>query len=114
MVPTDNPLGGEFTVLHHMYTFELNGEAFYPSKSFMYVSENIQVYYDIDELALFLEWYGYDADAEKLRQAVNSSDIITIARGNYVRDEVLAEVGFESEVGWVYSSHTPVWFSTKG
>lgn len=31
MIPIDNPLGGEFAVLHHLFTFPLNNEVFYPS-----------------------------------------------------------------------------------
>ena len=115
MVPIDNPLGGEFTVLHHRYTFLLNGEAFYPSKSFMYVVEkdNLSAYYDIDEFIQFLEFYGYDAKAKELRLAIDQTKIITIACGNYVRDTVLAEIGIESDVGWFFSSHTPVQFNIK-
>ncbi|MCL1983075.1 MAG: hypothetical protein FWG53_08340 [Clostridiales bacterium] len=112
MVPIDNPLGGEFTVLHHQYTFELNGEAFYPSKSFMYVAEggSPAVYYDIDELVEIFKQYGHGEVAERLRQAVDPADLTAIARGNYVRDTALAEAGIETEVGWEFSSHTPVRF----
>ena len=113
MEPKDNPLGGEFTVLHHLHTFTLNGEAFYPSKSFMYVAwdDDLAVYYDIDELAQFLELYGYSDEAEDLLQAVDPADTVTIARGRYVTEAVLAGAGIESAVGWAVSSHTPVWFS---
>ena len=113
MVPIDNPLGGEFVILHHLYTFELNGEGFYPSKSFMYVAfgDNFTVYYDFDELIETLSLYGYDAFAELLLQAVEPSDIISIAGSNYVHDEVLTAAGAESTVGWAFSSHTPVWFT---
>jgi hypothetical protein len=115
IIPIDNPLGGEFVSLNHLYTFSLNGEALYPSKSFMYVAwdGNFSVYYDIDELSRFLEWYGYGAEAEKLLPAIDSADIITIARGNYVCDTVLAEAGIESGVGWELSSHTPVAFNIR-
>ena len=115
MVPVNNPLGGEFVTLHHLYTFSLNGEAFYPSKSFMYVvwDSKFSVYYDIDELIQFLEWYGYDAKAKELRQFVDTVEITTIARGKYIRDTVLIEAGIESDVGWALSSHTPVSFNTK-
>jgi hypothetical protein len=37
MIPRENPLGGEFPILHHLHTFKLDNEAFYPSKSFMCV-----------------------------------------------------------------------------
>jgi hypothetical protein len=112
-------LGGEFALLHRVNNFSLNGEVFYPSKSFMYiVRENgNSTYYDIDELALFLEWYGYGVEAEKLRQSVDLSEMVTIARGNYVRGEKLAEAGITFDFGLSYSSDssdTPVLFNTKG
>ena len=112
MIPIDNPLGGEFVALHHLYTFSLNSEAFYPSKSFMYVVFNggFAVYFNIDELIQILDWYGYETEAEELSQAVDPEDIMTIAAGNYVRDEVLLEAGIASVVGWALSSHTPVSF----
>jgi hypothetical protein len=111
MVPVDNPLGGEFAVLHHLYTFKLNSETFYPSKSFMYVvDDSLSVYYDMDELTEFLEWYGYSTDAERLRQTVHRADLIKIAGGNYAGAAVLAEAGIETQVDWELSSHTPVRF----
>ncbi|MCL1810404.1 MAG: hypothetical protein FWG42_11675 [Clostridiales bacterium] len=112
MVPVENPLGGEFTVLHHKHTFELNGEAFYPSKSFMYVAGNgnKDVYYDIDELAEILEQYGHGDEAATLRKRASAAGLTAIARGDYIRDTALAEIGAETEVGWEFSSHTPVLF----
>ena len=82
----------------------------------MYVvfHDDFSVYYDIDELTQILEWYGHDADAEKIRESVAPADIVSIARGNYVRDTVLSELGLESDVGWAYSSHTPVTFRASG
>ena len=113
MTPKDNPLGGEFTVLHHLHTFTLNGEAFYPSKSFMYVagSDGLAVYFDIDELAQFFELYGYSDKAEALRRDIDPFDTVIIARGRYATDEALAKSGIESDVGWAVSSHTPVLFT---
>gem|GEM_PF-453626 len=114
MIPINNPLGGEFKVLHHLHVFTLNGEEFYPSKSFMYVAQNngsFQVYYNTDELAQIFEWYGYPFEVERLRQFVNPDNSVAIARGNYILDTVLAEAGVTSEVGWALSSHTPVRFS---
>ena len=116
-IPIDNPLGGEFTILHHVYTFSLNGEAFYPSKAFMYAvwGEDIAVaYYDIDEFTQVLEWYGYGDEAERLRQSIDPADIIPIARGNYVSETVLAEAGIITEISWFLSSHTPVVFHIRG
>jgi hypothetical protein len=86
---------------------------FYPSKSFMYLvaEDGFTVYYDIDELAQFLEWYGYEAAAERLRQAIDPAGIVAIAGGNYVKDALLAKVGIASDIGWAYSSHTPVHFT---
>jgi hypothetical protein len=115
MVPIDNPLEGDFVVLHHLYLFSLNGEAFYPSTSFMYVVGNdLSVYYDIDELIQILKWYGYDAEAENLRSSIDPADRITIAGREYALDTVLTEAGIVSDVGWALSSHTPVNFSIKG
>ena len=113
MVPIDNPLGGEFCSLHHRYAFSLNGEAFYPPASFMYIVEEgaaTHIYYNIDDLIQFLDWYGYGNDAEKLSHAIDPGDLIYIARGNYVSDDTLAGAGIESDVGWWLSSHTPVEF----
>ena len=113
MIPIDNPLGGEFVSLHHLYTFALNGEAFYPSKSFMYVvaEGGFTVYYDIDELIQTLEFYGYKAEVEKLREVIDPADLSAIAGGNYVHDDVLAGAGIDSTVGWAFSSHTQVQIS---
>jgi len=114
MVPIDNPLGGEFTVLRHLHTFTLNDEAFYPSSSFMYFTsdDGFVVYYDIDELTQILQLYGYDAIAEALREVIGPEEITAIASGSYVRDTVLSRAGVESGVSWITSSHTPVWFRT--
>ena len=114
-VPIDNPLGGEFVILHHAYMFSLNGEAFYPSHTFMYVvrGDGYSVYYDIDEMTRFLDWYGYEGEAMKLRQTVDQTEIITIARGNYVSDTTLRAAGVASDVNLMLSSHTPVSFSLR-
>ena len=127
MIPIDNPLGGYFPILHHLHTFSLNGEAFYPSKSFMYITYegvadnpassaiagNPKVYYDIDELMQFLEYYGYSATAEMLRQTIDPAAKVVIANGAYISDDVLAQAGIQTEIGWLVSSSTPVWFSVK-
>ena len=124
MIPIDNPLGGYFPILHHLYTFSLNGQVFYPSKSFMYITDegvadnpassaiagNPKVYYDIDELIQFLEYYDYGVAAEMLRQTIDPAAKVFIASGNYVSDEVLAKAGIQAEIGWLLSSHTPVSF----
>ena len=115
MVPIGNPLGGEFNVLQHHHRFWLNEEEFYPSTSFMYViwAGGIAVYYDINELIDTLELYGYDAQAEALGFAIDPADVKVIAGNNYVRDTVIEKAGVVSHVGWVYSSHTPVWFTVS-
>ena len=116
MIPIDNPLGGEFTMLQHPHVFTLSGEAFYPSASFMYFISSddffvYYVYYNIDELTQILQLYGYDSEAEKLRQNIDPADITAIAGGNYVRDIVLAKAGVESDVGRLSASSKspPVW-----
>ena len=113
MIPVDNPLGGEFVIPHHLYTFTLNGEAFYPSKSFMYVvfEEGFAVYYDYNELLQILDWYGYESETGALSQAIAKADVVTIAGGGYARDVILAGAGVESFVEWELSSHTPVSFT---
>lgn len=112
MIPKDNPLGGEFPVLHNLHTFSLNGEAFYPSGSFMYVvyGDHFSVYYDIDELVQILEAYKHDEAIDNLRRVIGRDDVTIIAGRNYIRDLKLAGAGIESEVGWEVSSHTPVSF----
>jgi len=117
MIPIDNPLGGEFTILHHRHTFTINGEAFYPSPSFMYVTsaDGFTVYYNIDELTQILQLYGYDSEAEELRQVIDPDEITAIAAGNYVRDTVLDKAGVESGRGLSTSSAsspTRIWFKT--
>ncbi|MCL1838520.1 MAG: hypothetical protein FWG47_04285 [Propionibacteriaceae bacterium] len=113
--PISNRLGGGFAVLAHQHTFELNDEAFYPSKTFMYVpGEGMADYYDVNELTEILTWYGYSAKAEQLRQVLDSTNLTAIARGEYVRGATLAKAGINVEVGWQYSSHTPVWFRIAG
>ena len=115
MIPIDNPLGGEFMVLLRHHTFMLNGEAFYPSRSFMYVvwGDDISVYYDIDELAELLEWYGYASESANLRRSIAPADIAAIAGGSYVREINLAKAGIDVDNTWMLSSSrpTPVLFS---
>jgi hypothetical protein len=117
MIPIENPLGGEFTVLNHPHTFKLEGEAFFPSKTFRYVvfNDKLSVYYDTDELSQILELYGYPAVSAQLRSSIGPEYIMTIARGNYVSAAMLATAGIVTEVGRPYSSqaystHTPVTF----
>ena len=116
MIPVENPLGGEFTVLGHTYRFWLNDEEFYPSKSFVYAvyAKGSAVYYDIAELLYTLVLYGYEEEAKNVWLNINPADVTLIAGGNYVRDTVIAKAGLESRTGWEFSSHTPVWFSITG
>jgi len=117
MIPIDNPLGGQFIILSHLHLFTLDGEAYYPSESFMYVimgeQDNHKVYYDIDELVWILTLYGHDDKAENLRQSIDQDEMTQIAGGNYIPDTVLAKAGIESSIGWTTSSHTPVDFYTR-
>ena len=113
MVPTDNPLGGEFTVLHGMYRFTLEGEAFYPSKSFMYVvgDSNFSAYFSLEELADFLDWYGYESEANTLRSINNTVSLTVIAGKTYIRGIDLAEIGIDVSIDMADRSHTPVNFT---
>jgi hypothetical protein len=106
MIPIDNPLGGEFTVMRHQFTFTLNGETFYPSKSFMYAVWNRDggdggnsLYFDLDEVAQLLEWYGHNDDAKALRLSAATAEITDIARGRYIRDTALSFAGIETHIG---------------
>lgn len=112
-IPTENPLGGEFLPLNHLHIFSLNGEVFYPSKTFMYAvsDDGVGVYFDVQELIDFLLWYGYNDKAEALQTLQNTSNLPVVANRAYIRDTDLAEIGIEVSVGWVLSSHTPVDFT---
>ncbi len=112
MEPADNPMGGFFTILHHLHKFSFDGEAFYPSASFMYmVDSDFSVYFDITELANILELQGKDELAGRLRSIGNTSNLPVITGKTYVNDSGLAEAGITVKIGWQYSSHTPVSFS---
>ena len=117
MVPIDNPLGGDFPYIGalNVYSFAINDEAFYPSKSFMYVvwGEDIAAYFDIDELCQFLDWYGYDEIAQKLPQAIDYTDIVPIAGRHYAASDALVEAGANVHIGWEASSHIPISFLIK-
>ena len=110
MIPIENPLGGMFPILHHLHTFELDGEAFYPEKSFMYETDDLSAYFNYHELIDILDWYGHDGKVKEL-QYMDTSNLTVIAGRPYIRDTDLAELGIETDIGWVYSSHTPVRFT---
>ena len=112
MVPIDNPLGGHFAGLDPRYRFWLNGELFYPSKSFMYVTMDsaLESYFKISELYEFLWNYGYDQAAEVVLTQIPQSGVHEIAGRKYVSEYTLKRMGISVDVGWQYSSHTPVSF----
>lgn len=111
MEPVDNPMGGFFSILHHLHKFSFDGKAFYPSASFMYIAEpNLSVYFDISELSYILELQGKDELAGRLRSIGNAGNLPVIAGKAYVNDSGLAKAGITVKIGWLYSSHTPVSF----
>ena len=114
MTPADNPLGGVFAILHHRHTFAFDGEAFYPSKSFMYVAyeDGITSYFDFAELADILSLHGQDEIADTLRQVLRTTPLPVIAGKAYITETGLAEAGIIVDVGWALSSHTPVDFQS--
>lgn len=112
MEPIENPMGGFFPILHHLHKFSFDDEVFYPSASFMYLVNMDFVYFDIAELADILELQGRDELAERLRSIMNTGNLSVIAGKAYITDSGLAEAGITVEIGWMYSSHTPVRFTS--
>ena len=113
MAPIENPLGGYFVILHHLFTFGFDREAFFPSSSFMYIkaeTPGLTVYFDINEFADILQWQGRDQIAEKLRNYANSSQLVAIAGKTYVSFDGLKENGITCDIGWAISISTPVRF----
>ncbi len=115
MEPVENPMGGYFPILHHLYTFTFDKEAFYPSASFMYlVNDNtFKVYFGKTEFADILEMQGRGELAEKMRQYAITSHLVVINEKTYLTHEGISELGITMDIGWAYSSHTPVEFSMK-
>jgi hypothetical protein len=69
------------------------------------------VYFDIDELAYILELQGKTEIADKLRAVGEADGLPVIAGKAYVDGAGLAKAGISVEIGWGYSSYTPVRFS---
>ncbi len=115
MEPVENPMGGNFPILHHLYTFAFDNEAFYPSASFMYlVNDNsFKVYFDKTEFADILEMQGRGELADKLRRYNNTNYLPVVNGKTYISDTGLSELGITVDIGWAYSSHTPVKFIIK-
>jgi len=116
MAPVDNPLGGFFTVLHHDHRFTFNREPFYPSASFMYVvpEEPYAAYFDLAELAEILDLQDRSELAGKLRCIARAKKLPVMADKTYLAADSLAEAGISVEIGWGFSSHTPVRFISSG
>lgn len=114
MEPVDNPLGGQFYILHHLHRFTFDKEAFYPSASFMYLisKDTPLLYFNIAELANILDLQGRDELFDKLRQYTETGTLTFIADKPYISAEDLASEGIMVEIGWILSSHTPVSFSS--
>jgi hypothetical protein len=114
MEPIENPMGGYFTILHHLHKFSFDSDAFYPSSSFMYVKmDDLTAYFDIEELANILKLQGRDDLAGRLFSIVNKNNLPVIAGKAYMKDSEFTEAGITVEIGWAYSSHTPVSFTTS-
>ncbi|MBH1940388.1 hypothetical protein I5677_05690 [Mobilitalea sibirica] len=113
MEPMDNPKGGYFPILHHCHKFTFDNEEFYPSTSFMYMvdADFSSIYFGIEELADVLELWGRDELAKKLRSLEKAGDLFVIADKAYITGDELTEAGITVEIGWAYSSHTPVSFT---
>lgn len=116
MEPVDNPLGGEFPILHHLHRFTFDNEVFYPSASFMFVvyKDDFITYFDIAELADILELQGRDGLSNRLRQIAGTDNLPVIAGKAYITDAGLAKAGIAVDIGWALSSHTPVHFTSTG
>ncbi len=115
MEPIDNPLGGYFPILHHRFTFVLDGTAFYPTASFMYlVSDNSRLveYFDLAELADIVEWLGKTELSNEIRSCAKADNTVSIAGRPYITAKWLNDLGITFAAGWQFSSHTPVGFST--
>lgn len=113
MEPVDNPLGGGFPILHHRHTFTFNHEEFYPSASFLYMidTDHLTTYFDIVELADILTLQARNELAAKLHQTMSTDNLPAIAGKTYITVSGLAAVGITVDIGWSYSSHTPVSFT---
>lgn len=116
MEPVDNPLGGEFSVLHHRHVFTFDNQEFYPSASFMYVvfDDAFATYFDLLELADILELQGRSEPADRLRRINNTAKLPVVAGKAYIQDTLLSEAGITVTVGYALSSRTPVSFFSTG
>lgn len=114
MEPVDNPMGGQFPILHHRHKFAFDDEGFYPSSSFMYViyNDNFFAYYDRDELADILVLQGREEIARKLCLITNTDNLADIGSKVYISEAGLTEAGISVKIGWELSSHTPVYFTS--
>jgi len=108
-----NTSDGKFVSSKDMYKFYLNGEAFSPSITFLYVvhKNNFMMLFNIDELIQILDRHGYKTKAEMLRQSIDLADTAVIARGNYVTSSDLAKLGIDVFINLAVCSHTPVHFN---
>jgi hypothetical protein len=114
MEPAENPMGGFFTILHHHHKFSFDGEAFYPSATFMYsIDRELSTYFDIEELADILELQGRTELAGRLRSIGDAGNLPVIAGRAYIDGGGLAKAGIKVEIGWHLSSHTPVSFRSE-
>lgn len=110
MKPKNNPLGGYFNIPSHLHVFFVGEFEVFPSNAFMYSTEDsgFNSYFAADELSGYLTTNGED---EKAKTILGLSRYLAIEGIRYISQNELESVGITVNVGWVYSSHTPVWFS---
>lgn len=74
--------------------------------------DNLATYFDVRELIEILETMGKEEDARKLRAVDEAGSLPVIADRAYISDAGLEAAGVGVNIGWAYSSHTPVSFVT--
>ena len=96
---------------NHLHRFYLDDAEFAPSESFAYypaAGDGLRMYFSVEELAVLLE-ARHSGLAQKLRQA---EGVTYIGGAPYLPDDAFPIDDLTVRIGWEYSSHTPVWFST--
>jgi len=97
---------------NHLHRLYLDEEEFTPSDTFAYypaADDGLRMYFSVDELAILLESAGHSDLVRQLRQAKN---VTRIGGSPYLPGDALPVGELSVRIGWEYSSHTPVWFST--
>jgi hypothetical protein len=115
---TANSLDAEYyyAASSHLYTFSFNGQAFTPNEDFMIVHTLVSdldgsVYFKVDDLCAYAQELTELSD-EQLDQIKTSDKTKGISGNPYIRLIDLSGYGIYTFVGWEFSSHTPVHFTT--